>query len=58
MRTEQELHDDRRQILDMIQATASELVVELGDRRVDLDAVLALREGRSCCTCRRRWTRP
>lgn len=45
MRTEDELRDDRRRILGMVQGTASELIVELGTVESNLEAVLALREG-------------
>jgi len=45
VRSRDEMHQDRRQILDMIQATTSELVVRLGELSLPLDRVLALREG-------------
>ena len=45
MRTEDELRDDRRRILDMVQGTASELIVELGTVESNLEAMLTLREG-------------
>jgi len=44
-RSREEMHQDRRQILDMIQSTASEVVVRMGELSLPLDRVLALREG-------------
>ncbi len=45
LRSSNEMAQDRRQILDMIQATDSELVVRMGEVDMSLDRVLALREG-------------
>jgi flagellar motor switch protein FliM len=45
VRSGQEIQADRRQILDMIQATASELVVRLGELSMPLDRILGLQEG-------------
>jgi len=44
-RNETELREDRRRILDLIQSTTSEIVVELGAASISLEGVLALREG-------------
>lgn len=45
MRTSAELREDRRRILDLVQGTASELVVELGGVEASLEEILALKEG-------------
>jgi len=45
LRSRDEMTRDRRQILDMIQTTTSELVVNLGELELPLDRVLALKEG-------------
>lgn len=45
VRSTDEVHQDRTQILDMIQSTSSELVVQMGELNVSLDRVLSLQEG-------------
>ena len=45
MRSPDEVHQDQSQILDMIQATSSELVVQMGELDLSLDRVLALEVG-------------
>lgn len=45
MRTSDELREDRRQILSMVQGTASELIVELASYESNLEEVLSLKEG-------------
>jgi flagellar motor switch protein FliM len=45
VRSPDEVHQDRNQILDMIQATSSELVVQMGEISMPLDRVLALEVG-------------
>lgn len=45
LRSAQEIQQDRRQIMDLVQGTSSELVVRLGELSLKLDQVLALREG-------------
>ncbi|HPF71019.1 MAG TPA: FliM/FliN family flagellar motor switch protein [Candidatus Krumholzibacteria bacterium] len=45
IRTENELREDRRHILSMVQGTASDLVVELASFEANLEEVLALKEG-------------
>jgi flagellar motor switch protein FliM len=45
VRSSDEMQQDRRQILDMVQATDSELVVRMGEVSMNLDRVLALKEG-------------
>jgi len=45
VRSDPEIQEDQRQILDMIQTTASELVVRLGELSMPLDRVLNMREG-------------
>lgn len=45
LRTEGELRDDRRRILNMVQGTESEVVVELGSFGSNLEEILSLAEG-------------
>lgn len=45
LRSPQEMQHDRRQIMDLVQGTSSELVVQLGELSLGLDQVLSLREG-------------
>lgn len=45
VRSTHEVNQDRTQILDMIQSTSSELVVQMGELNVSLDRVLSLQEG-------------
>lgn len=45
VRSNDEVRQDRTQILDMIQSTSSELVVQMGELSVSLDRVLSLQEG-------------
>ncbi|MGD9548724.1 MAG: flagellar motor switch protein FliM [Candidatus Krumholzibacteriia bacterium] len=45
LRTPHELRDDRRRILDMVQATGSELVALLGEKETSLEEILGLSEG-------------
>ena len=45
VRSGNEIKQDQRQILDMIQATSSELVVRLGEISMTLDRVLGMKEG-------------
>jgi flagellar motor switch protein FliM len=45
VRSTDEVNQDRTQILDMIQSTSSELVVQMGELNVSLDRVLSLQEG-------------
>lgn len=44
-RSSNEVQHDRRQIMDLVQGTTSELVVRLGEKTMLLDEVLALQEG-------------
>ena len=45
MRTQHELRDDRKKILEMIQGVGSELVVQLGSLESSLDEVLNMKVG-------------
>lgn len=45
VRSTDEVQEDQRQILDMIQATSSELVVQMGELELSLDRILALEVG-------------
>jgi len=45
VRSPHEIQQDRRQIMDLMQGTTSDLVVRLGTLSMSLDQVLALREG-------------
>ncbi len=45
VRSTKEVHKDRHQILDMIQSTSSELVVQMAELTLPLDSVLSLQEG-------------
>lgn len=45
VRSTDEVQQDRTQILDMIQSTSSELVVQMGELDVSLDRILSLQEG-------------
>ncbi len=45
VRSPVEMQQDRRQIMDLVQGTTSELIVTLGEVSLGLDQVLALREG-------------
>lgn len=45
LRDEGELRDDRRRILNMVQATDSQVIVELGETATNLEEILNLAEG-------------